>query len=148
MSNLFHPMTTAPIGCLDEREAFEAWATLNGWNRTHLSRSRVNNTYAWRGLNEAWDAFKAGRASVSASRQEGWQPIETAPVGRVMFVVAAFNAPLRRGGIYTTDPYCVWQEKRGQFQRWPHGALSPTHWQSLAAAPHQAQEAQGDRHGN
>jgi len=63
-------------GCLDEREAFEAWAELNGWNRTHLSRSRVNNTYAWRGLNEAWDAFQAGRASLSTSKQAGAEPVD------------------------------------------------------------------------
>jgi len=67
-----------------------------------------------------------------------WQPIETAPVGRKMFVVCAFNAvvdrmsPHRR--LYTSDPYCVWQDSRGMFSRWPHH-FSPTHWMPLPEPP-------------
>jgi hypothetical protein len=115
-------VSAAPVGCLDEREAFEAWAELNGWNRVHLSRSRVNNTYSWRGLNEVWDAFKAGRASVSASRQEGWQLVPVEPTDAMTWA--------------------------GQQARYPAtNSITVIYRAMLAAAPQQAQEAQGDRHG-
>ncbi len=78
---------------------------------------------------------ETARAASSQTTQpqaaSGWLPIETAPVGKQMFVVRAFNAPMRGGGTYTTDPYCVWQEQKGRFQRWPHGAMPPTHYMLL-----------------
>lgn len=63
-----------------------------------------------------------------------WHPIETAPSSRrVMFVVRAFNAELKPGTLYTSDPYCVWSEN-GKFVRWPH-EFEPTHWTPLPEAP-------------
>lgn len=65
-----------------------------------------------------------------------WQSIETAPEGRTMFVVRAFE--VRNGHTggrpYTSDPWCVWQDEPGKFARWPHN-FAPTHWAPLPPPP-------------
>lgn len=61
---------------------------------------------------------------------EIWLPIEDAPVGREMFVVKAIDVTGFSSGKYTSDPYCVWQEKKGEFVRWPH-PFAPTHFMKL-----------------
>jgi len=68
--------------------------------------------------------------------RSGRQPIETAPIGKGMFVVRAFNVSNGFTGWrpYTTDPWCVWQATAGEFSRWPHH-FAPTHWAPLPAAP-------------
>ena len=67
-----------------------------------------------------------------------WQPSETAPKDRKMFVVQAFDVETGlstpSGGCrYTTDPWCVWYSN-GEFVRWPH-PFPPTHWLPLPKAP-------------
>lgn len=57
-----------------------------------------------------------------------WQPIETAPDGKKMFVVISAT------DMYITDPYCVWKDSRGLFVRWPH-KFKPTHWAELPEHP-------------
>lgn len=66
-----------------------------------------------------------------------WQPIETAPKGREMFVVRAFNVPngYVGGRDYTSDPWCVWWSvPDSAFVRWPHH-FAPTHWLALPPQP-------------
>lgn len=60
-----------------------------------------------------------------------WKPIEEAPVSRKMIVVKAINTENSPSTFpYTTDPYCVWQEQKGHFVRWPHD-FAPTHYCEL-----------------
>ena len=63
-----------------------------------------------------------------------WKSIDSAPIGMDMFVVKAFdvNDGHTGGQAYTSDPWCVWQEKEGEFSRWPH-RFKPTHWIELPA---------------
>lgn len=60
---------------------------------------------------------------------DDWQPIETAPKSRKMFVVIAKDiCPIAGSGYkYTSDPYCVWRHELEGFVRWPH-PYPPTHW--------------------
>lgn len=80
--------------------------------------------------------IEALRAALLEPVGEGWQPIETAPQGREMFVVKAFNVSngFTGGKPYTSDPWCVWHDEPGKFARWPHN-FAPTHWMKLAASP-------------
>lgn len=82
----------------------------------------------------------------SASRQEGWQPIETAPKDGTE-VLLWLRAPWSR-----VEQLC-WREEIGGWlvkgidpkdAEGMCGALVPTHWMRLPAAPNQSQEAQGD----
>lgn len=123
-----------------ERAAFEAWAKKRG-NRLDKFGSALG-IWAYED-DETQAAFVAwqARASQSHGTSGGWRPISTAPVGKQMFVARAFDVPVVLGRLYTTDPYCVWQEEKGKFARWPHGAMQPTHWHALPAAP-----TQGENH--
>jgi hypothetical protein len=98
----------------------------------------------------------------SASRQEGWQPIADAPED-VLLVVGWLDAedeehPERHDFDYLEDG--IWQKHSENVEYFqvcaPAGSRGPreqapyTHFMpvgSIPAAPHQAQEAQGDRHG-
>lgn len=72
---------------------------------------------------------------MAADETNGWQPIETAPVGKQMFVVQAFEAVLAQAGVtYTSDPCCTWRHTDGTFPRWPH-EFPPTHWTPLPKPP-------------
>ena len=62
---------------------------------------------------------------------DGWQPIETAPRSKTMYVVIGVWPEYPR---YVTDPYCVWWDDAEGFVRWPH-EHQPTHWMPLPAAP-------------
>jgi len=66
----------------------------------------------------------------------GYQTIETAPIGKTMFVAIGVTEGNGFTGDkpYTTDPYCVRQEQEGIFSRWPHN-WGPTHWAPLPEAP-------------
>lgn len=65
----------------------------------------------------------------------GWMPIETAPIGRDMFIVRAFDVQVTDKIFgYTSDAYGVWQPTRGRFERWPH-PFEPTHWMPLPPPP-------------
>lgn len=66
----------------------------------------------------------------------GWQPIETAPVGKTIFVcIGVTEGNVFTGGApYVTDPWCVWQPQSGVFSRWPHN-WAPTHWMPVLEAP-------------
>ena len=64
-----------------------------------------------------------------------WLPIESAPVGKDMFIVRAFNVQVTANGFgYTSDAYGVWQPTPGKFERWPH-PFKPTHWSALPPKP-------------
>lgn len=78
----------------------------------------------------------------------GWQPIATAPIGRDMFIVRAFDVQVTdKISGYTSDAYGVWQPILGRFERWPH-PFEPTHWMPLPPAPPiPASEAKGESHG-
>lgn len=78
-----------------------------------------------------------------------WQPIETAPKDRKMFVVQAFDVETglstpSGGRRYTTDPWCVWYSN-GEFVRWPH-PFPPTHWVPLPEAPNVELTGSGQVH--
>jgi hypothetical protein len=136
-------MTTAPVGCLDEREAFEA-------RFKHLSFARKRGAwgeeiYAAQPVQDLWEGFQAGRASLSASRQEVDAPSDLAArfveqhdaLRRALEVIAVGDSadPVRDAG-----------DELVALGIWSGNALEQ-HRAMLAAAPHQAQEAQGDRHG-
>jgi len=113
---------TAPIGCLDEREAFEAWAGDQGFV---LTRTVHGDEYQDLRTQGPWDAWQA-HAALSASRQEG----ETQIFTRVSELMRAIDA-------YAYD-----------YQL--HGKLAASrHTVQIAIydALNQSQEAQGDRHG-
>jgi hypothetical protein len=61
-----------------------------------------------------------------------WEDIKDAPIGTEMFVVKTFGVSngLTGGQTYTSDPWCVWQQKEGEFSRWPH-KFPPTHFLRL-----------------
>lgn len=67
------------------------------------------------------------RADMVRSMAQGWEPIEEAPVGKTMFVAISIRDE------YVSDPWCVWQDKKGYFVRWPH-KFSPTHWMPLPSS--------------
>jgi hypothetical protein len=56
-------------GCLDEREAFEAHMTAEGWNE-HWMLRRSNGDYMRDFVQESWKAWQK-RASLSTSKQAG-----------------------------------------------------------------------------
>jgi len=64
---------TAPIGCLDEREAFESWFRSEYHDR--LCRNMPDKSYNDPTAHATWGAWQAR----SASRQEGWQPLSRRP---------------------------------------------------------------------
>jgi hypothetical protein len=104
------------------REAFEKWAVTQGY-----STQRSGETYRLKSTRIAFTTWQAA--------QPKWQPIETAPKDKQMFVVIAFDVPfLGTGKNYTTDAYCVWAETGGKFSRWPH-KFPPTHWTPLPSPP-------------
>ena len=47
-----------------------------------------------------------------------------------MFVVIGIGIPRGTANNYTTDPYCVWRNEDGTFERWPHD-FQPTHFYEL-----------------
>lgn len=67
-----------------------------------------------------------------------WLPIESAPKdGREMYVVRGFDIKPNKKYLisrYTTDPYCVWPDGKGNWARWPH-PFPPTHWMPLPPPP-------------
>lgn len=98
----------------------------------------------------------------SASRQEGWQPIADAPKDGTEILLS--NGEVVQQGWWmeheggtseyrdTEGRYLGQNDDDGFIGWWDVGGCmqpGPTHWQPmpLAAAPHQSQEAQGDRHG-
>jgi hypothetical protein len=114
-------MTTAPIGCLDEREVAALVEELD--NASGRLTQHTNNPLD--GLLNA--AARMIESLVedrlrSASRQEGWQLVPTTPTDAMTFA--------------------------GQQARYPAtNSITVIYRAMLAAAPQQAQEAQGDRHG-
>ena len=117
-------MTTAPIGCLDERDAFEAWVlTQPGGTEYAIRRRDIPGSgrlghYVEPSVDFAWQAICAR----SASRQEGWKLVPTTLTEEMH--VAAVRTILRCTG-------------NDDFPPRVYRAM-------LAAAPHQSQEAQGD----
>lgn len=76
-------------------------------------------------------------AAILSSPNVGWQPIDTAPSGETtMFLVIGITQGnvFTGGRPYTTDTYCVWQNSKGEFSRWPHN-WPPTHWMPLPQPP-------------
>jgi hypothetical protein len=159
-------MTTAPVGCLDEREEFEAWVltqpggTEYAIRRRDMAGSELLGSYVEPAVDFAWQALCAR----SASRQEGWQTIETAPKDGTHILV---SWPMRQmddedmptGPITRRDTLVTWMNGDAWIEpdylnasgAW-YGdedcyAADPDLWMPIPAAPQQSQEAQGDRHG-
>lgn len=66
----------------------------------------------------------------------GWISLsERKPDEKHLVVFRAFDVDIGRGKAYTTDPYCGWMSSDGEFVRWPHNAMPPTHWMELPPAP-------------
>jgi hypothetical protein len=59
-------------GCLDEREAFEAWAGDQGFV---LTRTAHGDEYQDLRTQGSWEGFQIGRASLSTSKQAGAEPV-------------------------------------------------------------------------
>jgi len=63
-----------------------------------------------------------------------WSKIENLPdiykETKRMFVVIGIGIPRGTTNNYTTDPYCVWRNEDGTFERWPHD-FQPTHFYEL-----------------
>lgn len=145
-------MTLSTTSPGDEREAFEAWrrattkmspddaVALEGFGDDAPYANKITRV-----MHIAWKAAWQARASSSTVQQVGaeWMPIETAPVGREMFVARAVNVvhPFAGTHPYTSDPWCVWQDEHGKFARWPH-RFPPTHWLALPSSP---KSEQGDQ---
>jgi len=130
-------------GCLDERGAFEAWFRNEYHDR--LCRNMPDKSYNDPTAHATWGAWQAR----SASRQEGWISVdERLPSHEQEVICTGFegNDPAKkRWQEFATFHECglFYDTVLGE-QLYP-----PTHWQPmpLPAAPHQSQEAQGDRHG-
>ena len=58
----------------------------------------------------------------------GWRPIVEAPIGKNMFVAISITDQ------YISDPWCVWQQRDGDYSRWPH-KFKPTHFMPLPQPP-------------
>jgi hypothetical protein len=129
-------------GCLDEREAFEAWVlTQPGGTEYAIRRRDIPGSgrlghYVEPSVDFAWQAICA----LSASRQEGWQPIETAPENGTFLVFM----PKERTRIQVAKWHPNVKTIGNSFA---FDLSDPTHWHPLPSEPHQPQEAQGDRHG-
>jgi len=114
-----------------DESRFSNWAenyrhdSLRGWN------ARAAITHPAPSTKPADDRI------ADAGKTNGWQPIETAPKDRTMFVVHGFNVEVRKDYYCDTGPYCVWSSGDG-FERWPH-PFKPTHCMPLPAAPQQGE---------
>jgi hypothetical protein len=139
-----HPMT-APIGCLDEREAFEAWVlTQPGGTEYTIRRRDIPGSgrlghYVEPSVDFAWQAICAR----SASRQEGWQPIADAPKDGTWLLLYGITNRTAAGMLVARWDGRDWESADDGYGAY----IAPTHWRPLPVAPHQSQEAQGDRHG-
>jgi hypothetical protein len=110
-------MTTAPVGCLDEREAFEAFMSHSRRNKGLKKAEQLLNkfedgTYINEHVQRHWWTWQQARKTASAPAQV-----------RNVAVEVCFDCDI-------ADCHHI-RARRAM----------------LAAAPHQAQEAQGDRHG-
>jgi hypothetical protein len=89
-------MTTAPVGCLDEREAFEAWAGDQGFVLTRTVHGDDYQDLRTQGPWEAWQAH----AARSASRQEGWQLVPVEPTDAMLRAGNKKTWPLPSQDVY------------------------------------------------
>jgi hypothetical protein len=164
-------------GCLDEREAFEAHYAKIWKERTFKNESieeltavlvtmregdEYNNGQGQKPafINNLWQGWKAGRAALSASKQDGWQPISTAPKDGTHILV---SWPMRlmddegapTGEITRRDTLVTWMNGNawiepdylGASGEW-YGdddcyAADPDFWMPLPPAP--AAQHQGDK---
>ena len=135
------------------RAQFDAWWARNRVSTHHVKhiggfaakvwhaaiQTVVGATDSTAGFYPADEGSNPSRQATNSSPPEGmvggWMPIETAPVGRSMFVVRAFNVQVTDKSFdYTSDAYGVWQPTPGKFERWPH-PFAPTHWMPLPLPP-------------
>lgn len=103
-------------GCLDEREAFEAWIVAEGYDGKHwLQRWPVGDEaqksrYVKDWVQTAWEAWQK-RASLSTSKQaggaEGWQLVPIEPTAEM--IEAAGNTP----GMQAIDSASATHQLRG-----------------------------------
>ena len=116
-------------GCLDEREAFEAWVlTQPGGTEYAIRRRDIPGSgrlghYVEPSVDFAWQAICA----LSASRQEGWQLVPVEPTPAMLC--------------------SMWEHREAMRGKSENKIARESYRAMLAAAPHQSQEAQGDRHG-
>jgi len=120
-------VSAAPVGCLDEREAFEAWI-----------RTLEGHPFAGQFANLMWAAWQAS----SASRQEGWISVDERMPPPITYVIAHGRRYGDREGHKRV--YVTYTGTR-VFETVEDEEIA--YWMPLPAAPHQSQEAQGDRHG-
>jgi hypothetical protein len=162
---------TAPVECLDEREAFEAWVltqpggTEYAIRRRDMAGSERLGSYVEPAVEFAWQALCAR----SASRQEGDEVPEgcTPADARMLRVanhgLAAENDKLREalafyaeGNHFIQHDPDAWDTVSGEPANFyedesntatvEDGSVAKMALDAVSA-PHQAQEAQGDRHG-
>jgi hypothetical protein len=142
-------MTLSTTSPGDEREAWNALTDEDrdrAFNRLDGGLEGFMKLWGWLHYAKAIEAIcREKNAARSTVQQVGaeWMPIETAPVGREMFVARAVNVvhPFAGPHPYTSDPWCVWQDEPGKFARWPH-RFPPTHWLALPSSP---KSEQGDQ---
>jgi hypothetical protein len=146
-------MTTAPVGCLDEREAFEAHMQKRYGKRPVLwdgaapdLPEHLNGRYILSSVQTAWEVWQA-RAALSASRQEGeeWHAVISPSGNEGVMFKSERDAKWTATGLMRTGfgVPVIGDAFRDAYD----DTFKFTIVKVCAAAPQQAQEAQGDRHG-
>ena len=135
-------MTTAPVGCLDGEQiaAGRVRMTLVAEIMRYVDAYAYDYKAEGKLAKSRRGVENAILSALSASRQEGWQPIETAPANGTFLVFMP--------GERTRIQVAKWHPNVKTIgNSFAFDLTDPTHWHPLPSAPHQAQEAQGDRHG-
>ena len=130
-------MTAAPVGCLDER-------VLRALRMADMQLSAWENGYAFDThgpSREAQRLVTEALAALSASRQEGWISVDERMPPPITYVIAHGRRYGDREGHKRV--YVTYTGTR-VFETVEDEEIA--YWMPLPAAPHQSQEAQGDRH--
>ena len=128
------------------REAFELYMFRQNIC-TRLKRSGIDGHYLTISVQRAWELWQAALSTQPQAPQgavTGWQPIETAPEGKVGYswMLLAWGPEedqsvshgMRWGDRFfaTGTFHCLGKDKRFEFREIE---IKPTHWMPLPAAP-------------